>query len=249
MFRDKLPRLYELRDLIDDPTSVNAYFQDFEKHLKDSPHHVVQIYVRWERTLQTLDLDAWEFLRNEARPYLTCRDGKGRGWEQLFNILNQARAYSYLKATGCSNIRFIPRADAQGLETPDVEAVLGSNRLLCEVKSVNNSQDEVNARTKLTVRSIAIRLDPGFFKKLQSDIDKAKNQMYAYDQCGTTARLVYINLRFDDFLAQCKEDYFRQIDEYLSENPVTAVNLVFSNDRTAFYKPLSMANATVDNED
>jgi hypothetical protein len=249
MFRDKLPRLYELRDLIDDPASPDAYFQNFEKQLADSPHHVLQIYLRWETTLQALDLDAWEFLKKEARPYLTCKDAKGRGWEQLFNILNQGRAYGYLRSAGCSNIRFIPRADGEGLETPDVEAVLGSDRLLCEVKSINISQDEVRARTHFTVRSIPIRLGSGFFKKLQSDIDKAKNQMCAYDQCATTARFVYINFRFDDFLAQCKEDYFRQIDEYLSENPPRGVRLIFNNDQTAFYKPLTMANATVHNED
>src|ERR1035441_7714503 len=30
MFRSHLPRLYELRDLIPDPDSPDAYFQDFE---------------------------------------------------------------------------------------------------------------------------------------------------------------------------------------------------------------------------
>jgi hypothetical protein len=248
MLRAKLPRLYELKDLGDDPTSANAYFRNFEKHLQDSPH-VLQIYLRWERSLQKLDFNAWDFLKDEALPYLTTKQAKKRGWEQLFNILNQARAYAYLKAAGCSSPRFIPRADAQGFETPDIEAALGSARLLCEVKSVNISEDEVRARTEFTVRSIAIRLDRGFFGKLQSDIDKAKSQMCAYDRYGTAARLVYINVRFDDFLAQCKEDYFRQIDRYLSDHPVAGARLIFNNDHTAFYKPLSMTNATVDNED
>jgi len=44
-----------------------------------------------EREFQRLDDAAWEFLKDEALPYLSARDRKGRGWEQLISILNQAR--------------------------------------------------------------------------------------------------------------------------------------------------------------
>ncbi len=247
MFRTQMPRLYELRDLKPDPTSPNVYFQNFEQHVRESPHHVEQIYLRWEKELQGLDSNAWEFLKGEASPYLVHKDRSGRGWQQLFDILNQARAYNYLRTLSCSNVRFIPRAEKQGLRTPDLEAVLGPERILCEVKTVSISQEEVRARNDFTVRSIAIRLEGGFFRKLRSDILDAKDQMHAYDAMGTAQRYVYINPCFDDFLAQCKEEYFRQIDQYLSDNPIPAVKLIFHNDHTAFYKPLAMTNATVVN--
>ncbi len=245
MFRKQMPRLYELRDLIDDPRSPDAYFQNFDNNVRDSPHHVKQIYLRWERELQGLDSEAWEFLKTEASPYLVHRDPTGRGWQQLFDLLNQARAYNYLRALGCSNVRFIPRA--QAVRTPDLEAVLGSARVLCEVKTVNISEEEVRARSEFTVRSIAIRLQDGFFHKLKSVIIDAEDQMQAYDRSGAARHYVYINPNFDDFLAQCKKDYFRQIDQYLSDNPIQEVNLIFHNDFTAFYEPLAMTNVTVVN--
>ena len=116
------------------------------------------------------------------------------------------------------------------------------------MKTINISQNEVRARTEFTVRSIAIRLDDGFFRKLRSRVTEAKNQMRAYDATSEARHYVYINPCFDDFLAQCKEDYFRQIDDYLSGNPIPGVKLIFHNDHTAFYKPLAMTNATVVND-
>lgn len=223
------------------------YFQNFERHVRESPHHVEPIYLRWEKELQGLDSNAWEFLKGEASPYLVHKDRGGRGWQQLFDILNQARAYNRLKTLNCSSVRFIPRAEKQGLRTPDLEAALGAEKVLCEVKTIGISQEEVRARNYFTVRSIAIRLEDGFFRKLRSDILDAKDQMDAYDAMGTAQQYVYINTCFDDFLAQCKEEYFRQIDQYLSDYPIPAVKLVFHNDHTAFYKPLGMTNATVVN--
>ena len=130
MFRMLLPRLYELRDLIADPTSPHAYFRDFDEHLKDSLH-IRDIYRRLESDLQGLDGPAWEFLKSEASPYLVHKDRSGRGWQQLFDILNQARAYNYLETIGCSNVHFIPPAKRRSTRTPDLEAVLNSRRVLC----------------------------------------------------------------------------------------------------------------------
>ena len=248
MFRTQMPRIYELRDLIADPASPDAYFQNFDENVRKSPHHVNEIYLRREKELRGLDPDSWKFLKSEASPYLVCKDPSGRGWQQLFDILNQARAYNYLKTLGCSNIRFIPRADKQALRTPDIEALLESDRVLCELKTINISQKEIHVRTSFTVRSIGVRLDDGFFRKLHSDVIDAKNQMRAYDPLGTARHYVYINLCFDDSLAEYKERYFQQIDQYLSGNPIQGVQLIFHNDHTAFFTPLGMTNATAVND-
>lgn len=242
-----MPRLYELRDLIADPSSSDAYFQrDFDDRLQNSDH-VRQIYARWESDLQGLDAAAWESLKNEVSPYLTRRQS-GRGWEQMFNILNQAHAYKYLKGLGCSNIHFIPRFTDR---TPDLEAVLGSCSVLCEVKTINISQDEVKARVKTrqtpTVRFTETKLKDGFFGKLDFDIADAKSQLHAYDSSETAQCYIYLNFAFDDFFAEYKEQYFQQIDEHLSRNPISGVQLVFHNDETAFYRPLTMKNALVVN--
>src|ERR1035441_1007995 len=86
MFRSHLPRLYELRDLIPDPDSPDAYFQDFEAVLQD--HLAKAVFAGWERKVQDLDEDAWKTLKGEASQYLRCRDPR-RGWYQLFDILGQ----------------------------------------------------------------------------------------------------------------------------------------------------------------
>lgn len=100
-----------------------------------------------------------------------------------------------------------------------------------------------------TVRNIAIRLNDYFFGKIHSTIMEAETQMREWDANDNAKYIVYINLHFDDFLGEYKENYLRQIDEYLSGHPFPRVNFAFHNDHTAFYKPLAMSNATVVNED
>jgi hypothetical protein len=244
MFRAELPRLYELRDCIDDPASPDAYFQNFDQKLADS-EHIRDIYLRWERLLEGLDAKAWEHLKKEAAPRLTQRDKKGRGWQQLFDILNEARAYNYLKSIGCTGVHFVPRSRER---SPDLEADLASDRVICEVKSINISDEEIAARIgPPKVRSGQIYVGPGFLKKLRATVETAKLQMLAYDPAGAAVHVVYLNVVFDDFLAERKEAYFQQIDEYLVTAPVLGIRLVICNDHTAFYKPLQMRSADVDN--
>jgi hypothetical protein len=80
VYRKQLPRLYELKDLIADPSALNAYFRDFERKLRE-PELLLEA-CRWEEQLEGLDADAWRCLKSEATPYLERRD-PGRGWHQL----------------------------------------------------------------------------------------------------------------------------------------------------------------------
>jgi len=120
MFRGELPRVYELRDQIKDQDDPNACFQDFDNSLRDCPAKK-QAFVALERVLQELDADSWGCLLEKASKYLAVKHDK-RGWQQLFDILNEARAYRYLKQIGCSDIRFIREAKKP---TPDLWATLG----------------------------------------------------------------------------------------------------------------------------
>ena len=101
MFRDQFPRLYELKDLVDDPTSPGAYFRDFD-HLLESSEHVRHLYARREEVLQVLDADAWKALKVEAGPQVMSSRPEYRGWQALFDRLNEANAYRYLTKIGCS---------------------------------------------------------------------------------------------------------------------------------------------------
>jgi hypothetical protein len=244
--RREFARLYELKDSVRGPTPANAYFRGFTGHLARSGH-VRDFYLRYERSLQGLDDKAWEHLKQEAMPRLTARDKKGRGWQQLFDLLNEARAYNYLKSRGATNLHFIPRSSGK---TPDLEGFCASKRVLCEVKTLNISEEEVAFRSgRKRVRSGQIALPSEFLHKLRTSLDAAKQQLLAFDLLHTAIHFVYLNVGFDDILGEFKEGYFRQIDNDLARTPVTDVRLVFCNDYTAFYKPLHMRCADVDNMD
>lgn len=232
-----------MKDCVKDPSSPHAYFQNFDQELASSSH-IKDVYLRTEGPLQELDAVAWEHLRREAVAYLERRDNE-RGWEQLFAILHEARAYRYLKSIGCTELRFIPRCKKR---TPDLEGKLALNCVLCEVKTINPSNEEVAARTgPPRVRSLPIDLEPGFLKKLMLTIDQAGQQLSAYDPRHTAIHFVYLNISFDEFFAERKDNYFQQIDACLADRLPSGIRLVICNDYTAFYKPLQMVHATVDN--
>ena len=251
MFRAQLLRLYELRDLIADPTSPDAFFQDFENKLQHA--EIRCVYERHEKSLQGLDDNAWSFLKSEATPYLATKDA-GRGWHQLFDILYQAHAYNYLTTIGTLNVRFIPRSSKR---TPDLEGVLNSDKVLCEVKTLNISEKEVGALQEIKARKIRTelddglpdrtKLDEGFLNKLHSDITTAKKQMRAYDPREEALHYVYIIPCFDNWPDGYKEEFFQQIDQYLLNSAIPAVNLVFRSERTRHCKDLAMTAAAVDN--
>ena len=244
MFREQFPRLYELKDLVDDPTSPGASFRDFDQQLASS-EHVRDVWARWERVLQALDAEAWEALKIEAAPHLMSSRPEYRGWQALFDRLNEAKAYRYLTKIGCSSVVFIPRTTKQ---TPDLEGWLEGQQILCEVKTINISDEEVNARRSFAVRSVAGRLEQGFFNKLLSDVRKASLQLAEYDSKNRARHLIYISPIFDDFVAYCKKTYFEQIDAFVAEQQFKDVELVFNNSYTPVHMPISMKAAEVDDD-
>jgi hypothetical protein len=247
MCQKELHRVYELRDLIEDRTSPNAYFQDFDNSIRDESTKK-QVWLAREKELQGVDLTSWEFLKNEALPYLVKRNPSGRGWQQLITILNQARAYNYLRSIGCSSVRFIPKATQKGVETPDLEGTLGTLKVLCEVKTINVSDEEALSRRMGTAGTTTNRLEPGFFNKLKSDLIKANQQMDAYCSGTHKKQIAYVVINFDDLLAEYKEDYYQQIDRYLAHNSFPGIEIVFHNQKTCFHKFIAMTSAKVFNE-
>ncbi len=96
--------------------------------------------------------------------------------------------------------------------------------------------------------SIADSLDVGFFKKLRSALFTAKVQMESYDGSTQVRRIAFLVLNFDDFCAEYKENYFKQIDKYLVAEPIPDIDIMFYDQRTAFHVPVVMSHASVVNE-
>ena len=267
MFRNELPRVYEIRDLIQDPNQADAYFKDFDNSIREPSKN--RVWLEREQAWQKLDPDAWAFLKDKAQRYLTVKDSNGRGWQQLFDILNEAYAYNFLKDDGCSNVKFIQESS---LSSPDLKAEKDGCKVLCEVKTINISDDEVFAlneackrregtATAITdpitgrpdpniinklARTVKDKLSEGFFSKLMSDINAAKTQMDAYADGTNVRRIVYIIVNFD-FWGEYKKCYYLQIDQYLAKDLPPGIEVVFLNQRTPFHEPITMTSATVIN--
>jgi hypothetical protein len=237
MFRNELPRIYELRDLLPNPPPADSYFRDLDRSLAEIPQKLRQ-FRDLERALQGLDLAAWDFLKSEVLPLLRVRDPK-RGWQPLWDKLNQVKAYNHLKGAGYRNIRFIPPSTAKRRQTPDLQAELGSTKALCEVKTINISEIEAARRHNGGVGRISDRLDAGFFAKLAADLKQAETQMLTYDGNLATRRIAYIVVKFDDVLHENADRYREQIDKFVrSSNPSPGIEAVFDIE-PAFYAAMS----------
>ena len=246
MCRNELPRAYELRDLVADPTKPDAYFSDFNASLQQHPEKKA-IWLAREREFQQLDPASWRYLKEEAFPYLARRD-PGRGWEQFVAVLNQARAHIYLVDTGCSAVRFVPRGSQSGAQTPDVEGLQGKRRALCEVKTINPSAVEIARREAGQGRSTTASLDCGFFRKLKSTLESARAQLLAYDDSADVRRIAFLVLNFDDSFAEYKANYYAQIDQWLADHSIPGLEVAFYNQCTPCHVSITMQHAQVINE-
>ncbi len=248
MSRIRYPFTYELIDAIEDRSNPRAYFKDFESSIESTPG-MAQVWAAQESQFGLLDQPSWEQLKAEAVPYLTVKDEKGRGWFQLISILNQARAHNYLKRRGCDEVRFVPRAKKAGVETPDLEAIYGNREVLCEVKTLQISDDEVRARTDILGRKTQDVLPPEFLVKLSRTIEKAEKQLHSYRESPESECIAFLVANFDDRLGEYKRNYYEQIDAHLSGRNPNDCQVVLYNQTTIFHSAIRMANAEVINED
>jgi hypothetical protein len=209
MYRNQLPRIYELRDMLPNPLPRHAYFRDLDSTLATIPQKLKQ-FCDVESGLQGLDTAAWIYLKAELVPLLTAKH-ETRGWQQLFDKLNQAKAYNYLVCIGCTSVRFIPESKRKVQRTPDLEALLQGRKLLCEVKTINVSGDEANRLHNGGVGGPADPLPEAFFNKLALSLTEAMTQAQA---CSTTdtKRIAYIIVNCDDRTREYTDRYRAQIN-------------------------------------
>jgi hypothetical protein len=178
-----------------------------------------------ECELQGLDAEAWEFLKSEAKPRLKTAHPT-RGWQQLFDTLNEAKGYNYLARIGCTDIKFIPLATTDKVQTPDLRGFLGATRVLCEVKTINVSDDEVNRLATGGVGTTRLHLKNQFFDKLSSVIRTAASQLLAFDKDLTSRRIAYVVFSFDDRIHEYADEYQKQIEAFLADASLPDVEVV-----------------------
>ena len=210
----KFPRLSELRREAGDPS---PYYFDVEDANEIQEKHVQEI----EADLQGLDSAAWESFKQDLIP-LVNKPERERGWQPLLNKLNEAKGYNYLVRIGCSDVEFVPRSSSR---SPDLRGRLGSSAVLCEVKTINPSDDEFESRENHSVRSIVFHLGIGFFNKLRFTLENASDQMTVYSQDTATKKIAYLVINYDDILHEYAATYSTQVAAFIANNPVPGLDI------------------------
>jgi len=162
-------------------------FSNFWESFCEIPERV-QAFTLIENELSELDNESWNSLKDEVKE-LCIKSDERRGWNQLFEKLNEAKGYCFLKSIRCSNIRFIPRAKKNNIETPDLEGWRNTSQVLCEVKTINVSEDLVSARINISVMSAQNKLTSELINKLESTFTKAASQLNTYSKSSSSGAL------------------------------------------------------------
>jgi len=247
LLRKDLPRVLELKNTLSDRTNSDAFFQNFEKSIQES-NRKLDAFRKVEAVLSALDADGWNSLRQRASSHLTRPSPhKGRGWQSLFDVLNEANAYAYLRRIGCTNIRFIP---CQDHPMPDIEAEQEGQRVLCEVKTINMSDDEAGRRRRVysgtpVVSNVPTALGARFLGKLSKTLTNAVRQLDAADPHREARRIVFSVLNFDDWVGDYYPAYLREIDAHLVAHAVEGAELVFFLPNSLFGRIFEMRSATL----
>lgn len=184
-------------------------------------------------------------MKVKLRPHLNGLDRDGRGWQQLIETLNEARAYRYLaEDVGARGIRFVPETADR---TPDIEAIVTNDLILCETKTISESDAEIARRVQGVAGCSSNRLPDAFLVKLSATIVGAAEQMHAYRPGERARRIIFLVVNFDDALGEYAKDFYEQIDARLASEKHDC-ELVILNRHTRFTTNIDMKNARIINE-
>jgi hypothetical protein len=225
-----LPRICEIRDCVMKRGRSGTYFDNFDNSLVDHPVKRKH-FLHLEADLAGLDAAAWTHLKAQVIPLFERRH-QVRGWQAAFDKLNETKAYNYLERLGCVEVAFIPVSTASGQKTPDLQGKLGTKRILCEVKTINPSDDEAAARGAVARGQIVSgstqgSLPESFFGKLTATLRAAETQMTSYCADSDARRIVYVILNFDARLNEYVEDYLGQIQAFMTTTELPKVEVIF----------------------
>jgi hypothetical protein len=230
-----LPRVWELYNTVRQlGHQGTSYFSNFDTSLNSVLRR--KCWEDIESDLNALDEVAWNKLKTEVVPRFEKRD-PNRGWQAAFDILNEAKAYKFLKELGCTELQFIPRSTESGQKTPDLQGKRNGKTVFCEVKTINASDSEINARNNGTGSYTRQYLPEGFFSKLEKTVGHANKQI---TDDASVSRIVYVILNFDDSLHEYASDYIDQIRTQVPSLCPSGIEVVFDV-KPAYYSATSIS--------
>lgn len=216
----KLERIRELLASAEDARRTTSYASSFAASAAIHPIKP-EILADYEQDLLRLDALSWRVLKAAATKRLIRN--KKRGWEPLFGILNEAKAHAYLTALGCTDIEIIP--PSYDYKTPDLKAELNGGLVLCEVKTINLSDDERTIRPADPASPSRGSLTEEFLLgKFTRTLRAAKAQLDAFPS-PAARKLVYVVFIPDESLDEYAGDHSLQLRAFLKQSPLEGVEV------------------------
>jgi hypothetical protein len=217
MSREEFPRIHQLRE------KCPNFASEIDEHPVKKKH-----FMHIEADLQKLQPNDWQHLKQKTINLCNKMDAK-RGWQYVFDSLNEAKAYVYLvDYIHCTCVEFIPKSTKV---TPDLRGRVGNSTVLCEVKTINCSDKEAIARRKRDVRLVAHIIREGLFTKLKNTINSAEKQLRSYKQevhsRENTLNIIYIVLNFEESLNEYIDQHTNEINDRVDELLIPEIEILF----------------------
>ncbi|MEW8025806.1 MAG: hypothetical protein AB2803_19130 [Candidatus Thiodiazotropha sp.] len=205
-----MTRMEELLQLLLDKYQDDWWLNDLKIVIENEEDYLLDKLNIYSDALEVLDIESWVVIRDKV-VIAFKQSTKRRGKQTFFNLLNEVLAYEYLTESKYQNVSLLRE---HGIEkTPDIKFFNNETECYCEVKTIGVSEEELDRIEKMESfnDSIYFELGNGFIRKLSSTIEYAIDQLYP----DTPHNIIYIIIKFDDFLNSYYETYKHQISEYL----------------------------------
>ena len=189
----QFPRLADLYRSSDVSNSSNYFLRGkvISALSKKSP-----AAVKLEKALRNLSATAWTEFKKKALKCV-CEVHCRRGHNALFECFNEVKGYISLSLK-YKDIHFIPSSSTK---TPDLFASSKTSSALMEVKTINESEQELDyLGTPLDNRD-ALKgehtLSESLKKKVSITISEAKEQLLGYTAHTVHERIIFLVVRLD----------------------------------------------------
>jgi hypothetical protein len=184
----RFPRLLDLYEHSDRENPKNYFNVEFPLPLSEE-----------EKRLARLDSESWKILREKAVPYVSVDDSVRR-YQQLWNILDEARGYVFLADQGYERIAFIKpdKGKKGGKRSPDLIGYKTGSTAVLEVKTINESCENLAATALWRTEAVTVRPDLAeeFKRKVIATVKQATCQLKSYPH-QTNRKIVLLVIRFD----------------------------------------------------
>jgi len=209
----------ELLAMAGDASSRHSLASTFDAWLESGAIEA-KMLVAYEADLACLDPPAWQDLKTDAVQRLIQTERREGSY--LFDLLNEAKSYRFLKELGCVDIRFLRPTYAT--KSPDLAAILNGKTVLCEVKTiVVSGRSRILRRRGGRLKHPPLRPEEFVTGKLRRIHDEAKAQLDAY--AGEEARkIICLCFHFEDSVDDIA-DYRAHIDEFLARTSANGIEV------------------------